>query len=213
MKGKRPVSLSQRGMKLFLGVSSRERGYDMTRKRIAVLLLFLVLLALAALYFFLPRPVLRDPAHTVITAIVIQKDPYYQEGPEDKFVWTPETAEDQALARELVDYLAGCKQTGTLLREPGRAPLTWKTMSIHLEERTPGATSLRSGSLILGPARFAPGESPEDLGISSREYRKAYGLSALFPAKNGPQFLGRLQDPDGIRAHVLDALDLPADFL
>lgn len=196
-----------------LGVSFRERGYVMTRKRMVVLIFILILLALAALYFFLPRPVLRDPEHTVITAIVIEKDPYYQKEREDKFVWTPETEEDQTLARELVDYLAGCKQTGTLLREPGRGPLTWKTMSIVLEERTPGATTPRSGSLILGPARFAPGESPEDLGISSREYRKAYGLSALFAEKSGPQFLGRLQDPDGIRAHVLDALDLPADFL
>ena len=178
-----------------------------------MLILFLLIVALAALYFLLPRPVLRDPEHTVITAIVIEKDPYYQEGAEDKFVWTPETAEDQALARDLVDYLAGCKQTGTLLREPDKGPLTWKSMSILLEEQTPGATTPRSGSLILGPARFAPGESPEDLGISSREYRNAYGLSALFAAKNSPQFLGRLQDPDGIRAHVLDALDLPADFL
>lgn len=185
----------------------------MTRKKVVVLVLFLLIAALAALYFFLPRPVLRDPEHTVITAIVIEKDPYYQKEPEDKFVWTPETEEDQALVRELVDYLAGCKQTGTLLREPGRGPLTWKTMSIVLEERTHGATTPRSGSLILGPARFASGESPEDLGISSREYRKAYGLSALFAEKNVPQLLGRLQDPDGIRAYVLDALDLPEDFL
>ena len=91
----------------------------MTRKKAVELILFLLIVALAALYFLLPRPVLRDPEHTVITAIVIEKDPYYQEGAEDKFVWTPETAEDQALARDLVDYLAGCKQTGTLLREPG----------------------------------------------------------------------------------------------
>ena len=79
-----------------------------------------------------------------------------------------------------------------------------------LVDTDPGdtATSLEERGILLGPTQFQEGENPA-------QYEKAVNIS--YNSAPGPGLLGRfngdLVDPDGIRAFVLNALDLPADFL
>ena len=181
-------------------------------KKIIALLLVLVLCAAAACYFLLPRPVIQDPENAAIQYIVIQKDPYYQEDASDYYLWEPKSEGDRAVEREILAYLAQSQETRTLRTntDPDTyPPLTWKCMYI-LVDTDPGdtATTLEERGILLGPTQFQEGENPA-------QYEKAVNIS--YNSAPGPGLLGRfngdLADPDGIRAFVLNALDLPADFL
>lgn len=178
----------------------------MKRKTILIPVLLLALLLLAVLYFVVPRPVVNSPDTAVISSIVIQRHPHYQKGPEDEFVWTPKTAEEQAVAKEIVAYLAHSQETRTLRLEPALPPLDWKCMYIVVGDARQNSI-YRERCLILGPGQFAPSDEPE-------KYHDAINLSCHTMGSGiWDRFQGNLKDPDGIRAFVLDALDLPLDFM
>ena len=164
--------------------------------------------ALLACYFLIPRPVVQDPENAAITEIIIQRNPYYQKEEADCFVWQPETEEDQAVGKEILAYLSQCQERHTLrfAPAPGDHPRYWKCMYIYVRS-TQQSTFRRERCIFLGPGHF---EEPEDPG----RYRSAVDLSFCFMGSglwNRSQ--GNLLDPDGIRAFVLDALELPEDFL
>lgn len=176
----------------------------MTKKRTAVLLVVLALFALAACYFFLPRPVIKDPETATVQLVLIQRDPYYQKDSSDRFLWIPETEEDQAAAQKIAAYLSQCQERRTLRTVPGDHPLSWKCMYILVETSSPQSTFLQVRGILLGPSQ--PGEA--------NEYDKAVNISYRDAGRGvWTRFQGDLIDPDSIRAFVLEALDLPADFM
>lgn len=178
-------------------------------KKIVVLFLVAAAAIAAVCYFRVPRPVVSDPENTVIESIVIERAYYYQKEDDDSFVWTPETPEDQALAREIVDYLSQCQERRTLRTSLGDYPLPWKCMYILLENEPPNSTNKRERGIVLGPSTL---EYPEE----EESYLKAVNVS--YDSQHSPgqfwtKFQGRLLDPEGMRAYILQALGLPADFM
>ncbi len=155
-----------------------------------VVAMFLVLLAV---YLHTPRPVIKDPERTELIAIDIYADSYYQD-PATAFVWKPETEEDKALAREIVNYLSTCKEYPTLHREVQYHPLEWRGTYILVSEPFRGERGLL----------LAPSDLDEDM---KSFWPHAYDIS------HGRDFQGELLDPDGIRSYILDALGLPPDYM
>ena len=170
----------------------------------------IVVVAILGLFFFLPRPVIREPEKAVLNSIYIQKDPYYQKESSDSFGWTPTTEEEKEIAQEILQYLSHQKERRTLRKRPDVRdyPLSWKCMYISISyPQTEQTTVPRGRSLILGPSKIE-----EDINLS-REIR-AVNLS--YPeSPNGvwERFVGRLEDPDGIRSYILEKLNLPEDFM
>lgn len=188
---------------------NHEKGdFSMAKKTRFLCVFLLALAALLACYFLIPRPVVQDPETAAITEIIIQRNPYYQKEEADCFVWQPETEADQAVGKEILAYLSQCQERRTLrfAPAPGDHPLYWKCMYIYVRS-TQQSTFLQERCIVLGPGHF---EAPEDPG----RYRSAVDLSFCSMGSglwNRSQ--GNLLNPDGIRAFVLDALELPEDFL
>lgn len=175
----------------------------MTRKKAVGLTLLLLALVLAGLYFLLPRPVVRSPETTAITGILIECDPYYQDGPEDTFFWTPETEADRATEQEILHFLHQSKETRTLRWKIDQPPLHWRCMWIYLSD-TRATTPRRERCVVI---------APENVDWASFGRR----TTNISQGSTGPGFLWRfnanLKDPAAIRTFVLEALDLPASYL
>lgn len=177
----------------------------MTKKRALGLLFTLAFFFLIACYFFFPHPVIKDPENVTISSILIQRSPSYQEGPADSFIWIPETEEDHALEKEILTYLSQCQENRTFQLFPTNAPLpSWKCMYIFLIDASrPALPQMRT--ILLGPSQY---EEADEKG----QYQKSVNISFL-DSVFSKRLYNKLNDPDGIRTFVLDALELPEDFL
>lgn len=175
------------------------------KKKLLTLGVVIVLLAAAVCWFLMPRPVVADPANTVLTQIVIQCAPYYQTEADDQFVWMPQTEEEKALAAEIVEYLSTCQARRTFRTNSEEPPLSWKCMYLHLETSAPGSTFPTYRDILVGPTA-----------MEEETFGREKDVNLSIPSGNPgfwDRFQSRLNDPDSIRTFVLEKMDLPEDFL
>lgn len=178
----------------------------MTRRKLVIVVGLFALLTLICLYFLVPRPVIRTPENATISSILIQCHPYYQDTAEDSFNWVPETEEDQAVAQQIVEYLSQCQERRTLRWKFQEPPLSWKCMYIYIDD-TRQSTFPRERCVILGPSQATAPDQPEDCldTVNLSCWSMGQGVWG--------RFQGKLEDPSAIRSFVLDALNLPGDFM
>ena len=133
-----------------------------------------------------------------------------QEDESDHFLWRPETEEDLAVAQEILDYLSQCQERRTLRTLLADHPLSWKCMYILVDTSSPQDTIPKERGILLGPSPLQENrDSVSDYG----DLDVSYDAMCTEILGRFPGFQGDLEDPDGIRAFVLDALGLPEDFM
>lgn len=176
----------------------------MTKKQKYTLIMLLVILCAVivglTIWLHVPRAVVEDPEHTTITDIQIQKKASEQKNPEDNMSWYgfPRTEEEKAIGEKIVQYLAQCTEKRTLRtnKHLGEFPADWKCIYLELSENG------EERVILLGP-----------VGADTQFYHGQVNISYnLSDGSFSDQYQGDLEDPDDIRAFILNALDLPEDF-
>ena len=166
---------------------------------VTLLVILCVVIVGLVIWLKVPRAVVQDPEHTTITDIQIRKQASEQKTPEDNMSWYgfPRTEEEKAIGEKIVQYLAQCTEKRTLRtnKHLGEFPADWKCIYLVLSEKG------EERVILLGP-----------VGADTQFYHGQVNISYnLSDGSFSDQYQGDLQDPDEIRAFVLDTLGLSED--
>lgn len=167
---------------------------------VTLLVILCVVIVGLVIWLKVPRAVVQDPEHTTVTSISIwRRDSAWKETKNGNIQYNlTKTEKDQETGKKVVQYLAQCTEKRTLRtnRHLAEFPADWPCILISLTEKN------QERVILLGP-----------VGADTQFYHGQVNISFnLSDGSFSDQYQGDLQDPDEIRAFVLDTLGLSEDL-